>query len=522
MEKFFIKFLIKCFGVWSEIWYTAITRYIWIEKGGVVLTLKTILQDSTYTIIQGDCDVLIQEIQYNSKKVEQGDLFVCIEGLQADGHQYVSMAIEQGAVALVCQKALTIEIPNHITLIQVADTRICMAEMSCVYYGYPSEEFALVGVTGTNGKTTTTYLIESILRLYEKKVAVIGTIENRIHNKILQTERTTPDSKELQELFAKIKEADISHTVMEVSSHALDLHRVAGMAVDVAVFTNLTQDHLDYHKTMEAYREAKAKLFQMAKKSVVNIDDSNGAYMLTKARGETLTYAIDKEADLKATNISFTPASANFTLQYENKSYDVALHTAGRFSVYNALGAIGACLFLDIPMDMILRGLAEQKGVLGRFQTIKTEGGIYGIVDYAHTPDGLLNILQTAKEFVKGRILLVFGCGGDRDTMKRPLMGAVAEQYADVVFVTSDNPRTEEPMKIMKEIVGKGLSCPYECIEQRREAIQKAVLQAKKDDVVIVAGKGHETYQIFQKETIHFDDMEELKEAFLKRSNFPQ
>lgn len=514
--KNFIKFLIKCFGVWWEIWYTAIIRYILDRKGGIILTLKTILQDSTYTIIQGNRDILIQEIQYNSKNVGKGDLFVCVEGLQADGHQYVSMAIERGAVALICQKALTIEIPNNITVIQVADTRICMAEMSCVYYGNPSKEFALVGVTGTNGKTTITYLIESILRLYEKRVAVIGTIENRIQDTILQTERTTPDSKELQALFAQIKEADISHTVMEVSSHALDLHRVTGMYVDVAVFTNLTQDHLDYHKTIEAYREAKAKLFAMAKNCVINIDDSHGAYFLTKVQDEVYTYAIDKEADLKATNISFTPASTNFTLQYQGKSYEVALQTAGRFSVYNALGAIGACLFLDVPMKFILKGLAEQKGVLGRFQTIKTEQGIYGIVDYAHTPDGLLNILQTAKEFAKGRILLVFGCGGDRDKTKRPLMGAVAEKYADVVFVTSDNPRTEDPLKIMKEIIGEGLSCSYECVEHRREAIQKAVLQAEKEDVVIVAGKGHETYQIFKDETIHFDDMEELKEAFLK------
>ena len=333
---------------------------------------------------------------------------------------------------------------------------------------------------------------------------------------MLHAERTTPESKELQALLCQMRKEDVTDAVMEVSSHSLDLHRVDGISFDIAVFTNLTQDHLDYHKTMENYKAAKGLLFARAAKSVINIDDAAGAYMKEQSKGEVLSFGVDTKADLMAAHIDISANGTAFDLLWQGRSYPVQLHTPGRFSVYNALGAAGACLLLGVPVEEVVAGLMANPGVSGRFQTLRSKKGCMAVVDYAHTPDGLENVLKTAREFVRGRLIAVFGCGGDRDRTKRPIMGEIGGSLADYCIITSDNPRTEAPEGILDEVeVGVGkTACPYEKIVDRREAILRAVAMAEAGDVILIAGKGHETYQIFADRTIHFDDTEEVRRAF--------
>ncbi len=479
------------------------------------MELKQLLQQTPHKTLQGDTCCLVEKIEYDSRKVSLGDVFVCVTGFQADGHKFAKMAVEKGAAALICEH-MPEDIPENIIVVQVENSRVALADMAVAFYGDPSEKLAVVGITGTNGKTTTTYLLQSVLGCVGKKMGIIGTIENRIGDRIIPTERTTPESKELQALFGQMASEDVSHVMMEVSSHALDLKRVAGVHFAVAVFTNLTQDHLDYHKTMENYKIAKSELFQMAEKAVINIDDEAGEYMQSVAKGEVLTFGIDKKADLMAKNIVITGLGVDFTFDWEDNTYPVHLHTSGKFSVYNALGAIGASLLLGVSVTDIVAGIGQNKGVRGRFETVGNKKGFQAVVDYAHTPDGLENVLQTAGEFVEGQIITVFGCGGDRDTTKRPIMGRIAGEYSGYAIITSDNPRTENPELILSDIeVGmQETACPYKKIVDRREAIETAVAMADKGDVIVVAGKGHETYQIFANETIHFDDMEELRKVF--------
>ena len=478
------------------------------------MELKKLLQNLDYHILQGSIEKEIQAIEYDSRKAGADTMFVCIKGFQTDGHRYAQAAVQQGATALLVEDALE-QLPDAVTVIQVADTKAALAQVSAVFFENPSQKMHLVGITGTNGKTTTTYLIRSVLMKQGKKVGLIGTIENRIGDQVIPTQRTTPESRELQELFQQMVKEGVTDAVMEVSSHALCLHRVDGLAFEIGVFTNLTQDHLDYHKTMENYRAAKGMLFSRVKKAVINADDAAGAYMAARCDGQVLTYAIDADADLKAEKVEVSLRGTSFQLDYAGKTYPVHVHTPGRFSVYNALAAMGACIFLGIPMEDIIQGLRENEGVHGRFQSVPTGNGSVAIVDYAHTPDGLENILQTAKDFAKGKIIAVFGCGGDRDRTKRPVMGEIGGKYADLCILTSDNPRTEDPLKILREVEAgtSKTGCPYLVIPDRREAICKAVALAKENDVILIAGKGHETYQIFADRTIHFDDVEEVRKA---------
>lgn len=476
------------------------------------MKLSTLLQGIEWNLLYGE-EKEINAVAYDSRKVQKNDLFVCITGFQTDGHNYVQKAIEAGATAILCEK----EIDNkEVTIIQTPNTRHALALLSANYYKHPSAHMNMIGVTGTNGKTTTTYLIKSVLDRVGHKVGIVGTIENRIGDKVLHADRTTPESLELQQLFDEMYHEDVTDVVMEVSSHSLDLHRVDGIQYHIGIFTNLTQDHLDYHKTMENYKIAKSLLFQRSDKSVINIDDEAGEFMKQNAKGEVLTFGLEKEADLKAKDIDVSADGVKFTLCYEQKEYAVSLHTPGRFSIYNALGAIGACLFMNISIEDIIVGLQSNVGVSGRFQTIKSKRGYNAIVDYAHTPDGLENILKTAQEFVKGKIITVFGCGGDRDRTKRPIMGEIAGKLSDYCIITSDNPRTENPAMILEDVeVGmKKTNCEYIKMVDRREAICHAVEYGKKGDVIVIAGKGHENYQIFADKTIHFDDVEEVKKAF--------
>lgn len=479
------------------------------------MKIKELLKQIPYEIIQGSDETDVNGIAYDSRKVGKGGLFVAIQGFQTDGHQYIPMAAQKGAAAIFIERSVE-ELPKDITVIATKNNRAALAAVSAVYYGNPSASMQVMGVTGTNGKTTTTYLVKSVLDRIGRKTGVIGTIENRIKDEVIPTERTTPESLELQALFKKMSDACVDDVMMEVSSHSLDLHRVDGIDFDVAVFTNLTQDHLDYHKTMENYKKAKSLLFMRAKKSVINLDDAAGAYMAECAKGEVMTYGIETKGDLQAENIEISAEGTAFTLLYQNQKYQVSLHTPGRFSVYNALGAIGACLYLGAPMEEILKGLAENPGVSGRFQAVRSKKGCQAVVDYAHTPDGLENVLKTAAEFTKGKIITVFGCGGDRDKTKRPIMGRIAGEYSGYCIITSDNPRTEDPEQILTDVEAgtKETACPYEKQVDRRKAIERAVALAEAGDVIVIAGKGHETYQIFPDKTIHFDDMEEVRKAF--------
>lgn len=470
-------------------------------------------------ITGGAGDIEISSVAYDSRKVTEGGLFVCITGFNTDGHIYALSAVDKGAKAIVAEREIN-GIPEDIPVIVLPDTRRALALISAEFYHQPSQKMNVIGVTGTNGKTTTTYLIKTILDHVGRQTGIIGTIGNQIGGRVLHAERTTPESLELQQLFAQMLAAGVTDAVMEVSSHSLALERVAGVHYTTAVFTNLTQDHLDYHKTMENYKKAKGILFSMADQAVINIDDPAGAYMMQVCKGRIIKTGIESEnADLRAENISISAEGVRYTLDYEGRQYPVQLNIPGRFSIYNSLGAIGACLLCGIEMKDIIDGLAMNQGVPGRFQSVPNDKGITVIVDYAHTPDGLENILETAHEFAKKRIITVFGCGGDRDRTKRPIMAETVGRLSDFAIITSDNPRTEEPARILDDAEVGILStkCPYRKIEDRRSAILQAIQMAEKDDVVIIAGKGHEDYQIFADRTIHFDDVEEAKKALALR-----
>ena len=479
------------------------------------MKVKNLLCNIEYKLLQGSVDTEIKKVEYDSRKVSENDAFLCITGFKTDGHKYALNAVKSGASVIFCEKEIE-GIDENVTVIKFENTRKALAHIAAEFYGRPSERMNVVGVTGTNGKTTTTFLIKSVLDKIGHKTGIIGTIENRIGDEVIPTERTTPESLELQELFKRMADEGCKDVVMEVSSHALDLHRVDEIRYNIGIFTNLTQDHLDYHITMENYKIAKSLLFERCLSSVINIDDEAGDFMVSKSKGRVITFAIDKKADLQAENIHISADGVKFTLDYEGEEYPVSLNTPGKFSIYNALGAIGACILMGIDMNTIIEGLSENKGVSGRFQTVRSKRGFNAIVDYAHTPDGLENILKTAKEFVKGRIITVFGCGGDRDRTKRPIMGEIAGIYSDYCVITSDNPRTEDPARILDDVEPgtKKSGCEYIKIVDRREAINYAVKMAKEGDVVVVAGKGHENYQIFADKTIHFDDVEEVRKAF--------
>jgi len=478
------------------------------------MNLSEVMKDIEFETFYGDEEIDVKGIAYDSRQVKEGYAFVCISGFNTDGHKYVKSALELGAKVIVVEK--NIDKANSTCVIKVKNTRATLAKMGSNFYGNPSKKMNMVGVTGTNGKTSTTYIIKSILDTAMHKVGIIGTIENRIGDKVLHTERTTPESLDLQKLLNDMVVENVDSVVMEVSSHALDLNRVDCCEFDVGVFTNLTQDHLDYHVNMENYKMVKAKLFKISNRSVINIDDEVGNYMLGVAKGKVLTVGIDKEANIMAKDVKMSYEGIEFDLVYLKKSYHIRLNMLGKFSVYNVLVAIGACIFMEIPMDSIIHGVEEIKGIRGRFETIKSPNGFSVVVDYAHTPDGLENVLKTAKEFGTDNIITIFGCGGDRDKTKRPIMGEIAGRLSNHCIITNDNPRSENPEIISKEIeVGiKKTDCPFEKILDRREAIFKAVLMAKKGDVVIIAGKGHETYQIFSDKTIHFDDKEVVFQAF--------
>ena len=474
------------------------------------MKLQELLKGVAVLSSTADGEAEIGEVRYDSRAVGKGDLFVAIRGYATDGHKYIEKALEQGAAAVVCEEA-----PEGAPAVVVENSRKALAEIAANRFGHPADSMVMLGVTGTNGKTTTTYLVKHMLEDAGHKVGLIGTNQNLIGSEVIETERTTPESYELHALFARMRDAGCTHVIMEVSSHSLVLDRVHGIRFAVGAFTNLTQDHLDFHKTMENYRQAKAILFTVSDRGVINLDDAAADKMLADAKCPCLTYSCGNEkAGLCATNLQLHADGVEFDARYNGETAHVRLPIPGHFSVENALNALGMVLSLGMPLADAAKSMATATGVKGRVEVVPTDTDYTVLIDYAHTPDGLKNILSTVCGFADARVLVVFGCGGDRDRTKRAEMGRIAARLADEVIVTSDNPRTENPYAILHEILAgmADSATPFAVLESRREAITYALDHARTGDVVVLAGKGHETYQVVGAETLPLDERQVVRE----------
>ena len=453
-------------------------------------------------------DLEITQVVYDSRKVTPGCMFVAITGFATDGNKYIPMVLEKGAAVVVTAQPQQVCVPY----VQVESDRLALAQIGGNFFGHPGDAMQLIGITGTNGKTSSTLLLKHVLEQVQgAKVGLMGTMANMIGQEMIPTERTTPESFELQALLAKMRDAGCSHVIMEVSSHAIALERVAGLRYTVAAFTNLTEDHLDFHKTMENYCDTKAELFCRCQKAVANKDDEWFARMTKNADCCVLSTSVKGTADLQAENLELLSDGICFTAVHGQQRVEVKLPIPGKFTVYNALTVLGCALQLGISLDQAAAALASAKGVKGRVEVVPTPGKDYTVlIDYAHTPDGLENVLSSVRGFCKGRLIAVFGCGGDRDPVKRPIMGRIGVELSDYAIITSDNPRTEDPMKIIQDIL-KGVDSTkndYEVLENRPKAIQHAMDIAKKNDIIVLAGKGHETYQEICGVKHHLDERE--------------
>ncbi len=484
----------------------------------MTVTFRQLLTGIDIEAAQG-LETPVTGIYYDSRQVQPGSAFVCIPGYRTDGHSYIEDAASREAAALiVSQDAL---LPPGLAWARVRDTRAALAAAAANWYGHPSRELSLFGVTGTNGKTTTTHLIEAVLQAGGESTAVIGTIWNQ---------RTTPESLDLQRMLRQWAGQGIRSVAMEVSSHGIYLKRVAYCEFDVAVFTNLTQDHLDFHQNLRDYLAVKLQLFQGLGGSrskqrrcyaVINIDDPSGIEVVRSTRVPVVTYGIQEKADIRARDLRLSERGAEFAVSYQGQDMNFRISLPGRFNVYNSLAAIAVGLSEGVAPALIEETLAKVAGVPGRFQVVDQGQEFTVVVDYAHTPDGLENVLRTARDLTSGRVIAVFGCGGDRDAGKRPLMGKVAGQLSDVAILTSDNPRSEEPLEIIRQIEA-GIrdvdDIYYEVIPDRREAIRQALQSAQAGDFVVIAGKGHETYQIIGDQALPFDDYQVAREILQKEN----
>jgi UDP-N-acetylmuramoyl-L-alanyl-D-glutamate--2,6-diaminopimelate ligase len=463
----------------------------------------------------GSMDIDVKDIVYDSRKIIPGCIFICITGFKVDGHKYINDAIDKGAAVAIIEKDIEAE---GITIIKVSNTRKVMPIIGSNFYHHPTNKLKLIGITGTNGKTTTTYLIKSILEQAHKKSSTIGTISIKIGNDEVASSRTTPEAIELQQLFREMLDKDMEYSVMEVSSHALDLGRVDNCSFRIGIFSNLTQDHLDYHINFDNYREAKKKLFyKTTHANIINIDDMHGRIIaedIKHLKTPLITFGIDNHADIMAKNIEIDAKGIKFTLVTPKYSIDIKNKIPGRFSVYNCLAAAATAYVEGIDKNTIKEGLHNISNVPGRSEVVDIDKPFTVLIDYAHSPDSLENILNSVRQYTKGRIITVFGCGGDREKEKRPIMGEVAGRLSDFCVITSDNPRSEEPESIIKHVEQgiRDTNCDYICIENRRDAIKYALTIARKKDVVLLAGKGHETYQVLKEKTIHFDEREIIRE----------
>ena len=471
------------------------------------MKLRELLNDIHVIASNVDMDMNIESIAYDSRKVTEGGMFVAITGFATDGNRFIPMALQKGAKVVITAKEPAEEIPY----VLVDSDRLALAQISANFYDRPGQKMKLIGVTGTNGKTSSTLLLKHVLeQVLGAKVGLMGTMENMIGDVSIPTERTTPESLELQQLLAQMCEASCTHAIMEVSSHAIALDRVGGLHYTVGAFTNLTEDHLDFHKDMEDYCDTKAQLLSRCDLGGANADDPWFARMCANATCAMLTTSVKAEADLYARDLQLLSDGIRFTAVYKGEQVEVSLPIPGKFTVYNALTVLGMALQLGITLQQAADALKTAQGVKGRVEVVPTPGKDYtSLVDYAHTPDGLENVLSSVRGFCKGRLIAVFGCGGDRDPIKRPIMGRIGAELADIAIITSDNPRTEEPAAIIRDIVA-GISSEktYEVVENRVQAIHHAMDIAKKHDIIVLAGKGHETYQEICGVKHHMDERE--------------
>lgn len=493
------------------------------------VVLRDFLKFLNIIKVEGETGVLVRGLASHSGRVEPGFIFFCLEGTKSDGHDFIPQAVSAGAAAVILEKDRDVK---GAVKVLVPNVRIAMSAIAELYYDSPSKRLRLVGVTGTNGKTTTTHLIEAIMGTQEKKTGLLGTIKYKIGGESLPVLATTPEAPDLQKILRLMVDRDVSYAVMEVSSHALELNRVSGCDFDLAVLTNVTDDHLDFHQTLERYLSAKGKLFSQLGGSflkdgsprfaVLNRDDPNYQYFYRQTTVQSISYGIKERAEIRAEKIEVSGDGVRYELISPWGKEHFSLKLAGYFNIYNALAATSVALLEGVPVEIIKNVLENITGVPGRFERIDLGQDFLVIVDYAHTPDGLENILQTAKAFVRGKIITIFGCGGERDRIKRPVMGRIAGEYSDYCILTSDNPRGEDPWQIIGEVEAglrdrKTLGAGYTIQPNRYEAIRLGVELARPDDMVIIAGKGHENYQIFSDHTIPFSDREVVSELIKKR-----
>lgn len=485
--------------------------------------LRRLIEGLQVEILQGGVDQEIAAVAYDSRSVGPGDLFVCIPGRRFDGHHFIPEAARHGAVAFVVERDVRAAFRGQVngTLVLTPDSRRALAHVATRFFDFPSSELLLIGITGTNGKTTVSYLCEAVLKAAGHKTGVIGTIDYRCDGVRKEAARTTPEASDLQALLRWMRDQGAGGVVMEVSSHSLALSRVEGCTFDVAIFTNLTQDHLDFHGTMDNYFEAKARLFSMVKEggtAVVNLDDPAGRRLRALTRAAVLTYGLSREADLTVEGATYSLEGIHARLSTPWGGGEIRSPLLGRHNLYNLLAAAGAGLALNLPLERILEGLAALQRVPGRLERVECGQPFTVVVDYAHTPDALERVLRTTRDFAIGRIIALFGCGGERDRGKRPLMGELAGRLADRLFLTSDNPRGEAPEAILQEIEAgvrrvPGAMAKVQVLGDRREAIEAALQAAQPGDVVLLAGKGHETVQIIGDRTIPFDDRQVAREV---------
>jgi len=485
------------------------------------MKLQQLLQPLLFAKVQGELDVDVTGITNDSRIVQEGNMFVCTRGFSVDGHNYIPQAIEQGAKVIVTE--LEQQSVEGITFVQVPSTDKAASIVVDVFYGSPTSQLKLIGVTGTNGKTTTTNLIEHLLSYHQHPSGVIGTIEIRYPGFKEEAKLTTPLCYDLQRYFHQMLEAGTEYGVMEVSSHALALGRVHGCRFKTAVFTNLTQDHLDYHKTMDAYGQAKGLLFSQlgndygdTRYAVLNIDDPWSTTYASMTSAQIITYGLSEEASVRATDISITAEGTSFTLITPLGTTKITSSLIGKFNVYNLLAAISAVIPEGLTLEQITDAIASIQGVPGRFETVQQGQPFAVVVDYAHTPDSLENVLTTARQLEPRKLYCVVGCGGDRDRTKRPLMANIAIQHADYVYFTSDNPRTEDPIAILEDVTGHLTAEHFTTIVDRKQAIEAAIAAAESGDIIIIAGKGHENYQIIGKTKTHFDDKEVARDKLIQ------
>ena len=501
------------------------------------MKLRDLLKDLPLLNVQGNLDLEIDSVVQDSREAKPGSFFIAVKGAEIDGHNYIKDAVSRGALAVMvneeAQARASTELrevtglrDGAVCLVTVADTRQLLFSIGNTFYQEPASHLKLIGVVGTNGKTTSTFLIKSILETAGKNTGLLGTICNILGEKVRSTKNTTPGTLALQELFAQMVRENLEYVVMEVSSHAIAQERIGGLDFAGGVFTNITQDHLDYHHTFSEYFRVKSSFFQRLSKkafAVINLDDPHSAEIIKKTVAPVLTYGLSTRAQIRAEQITRSMKHTEFTLVIPNGRLELRLNLIGDFNIYNALAATGCALALGIDPETIKNGLEKVPYIPGRFQIIPESEDFTVVIDYAHTPDGLENLLRTARSLTKKRLITVFGCGGDRDRGKRPIMGRISARYSDFSVITTDNPRTEDPAAIAAEIdegfIDSDQVKKYKIVLDRKTAIEEAIFMAEPGDMLVIAGKGHENYQVFAGETVYFDDREVASAALKERYN---